>query len=309
MHVSNTLNKQKIDYYLPDDWSMNKVAQALSDIPEWLRAGQIALTKAIKFSGSILGKPEKMSPRFRLLLFLYFGVPRDADPAQCTRVITLITPALLQTLHGMSLPEIEIADVSQMPWIAQAQRKCMGLLSELLEKPQGELAGVVFESYLESTTRAISEYFSPRSFFSPKEGRINLNFDLLWRESARAKDPSYSVKTLLHEATHKFAHTLDKHYFPDQPIYDSFEKNIDLNMLFQDSFKTFEELAEDAWKKTKALPSVSGTLAAVEKLSLDDLVKNADGIANRSYAWDVAALSTEIKEMKKAIKAVMKPQK
>lgn len=296
MQISNTAGQQTIDYYFADDWDMNKVARALMEVPEWLKTCQRALTKAIKFSSKVMVDDFAITPDLLYLLHAYFRCPLGGEDYEddCRRVVQQIIPKLLQTNHGLNLNRVEIADLSQLPGIAKSQWQCMGLWSQMMGQEQKQMAGVVFESFFESGVRAVSETFFPRDFFSPKEGRITVNYELLWQIEARAKNPLYSVKTFMHEAMHKFTHAEDKHYFPPDSIFASFTKNIDLMLLIPDRSKTYEQIAKAAWANTEKFPAIQASMTQINKISPDDLLINADGLA--SYALDVADLCTRLKK-------------
>ena len=153
------------------------------------------------------------SQKLKVLLDFYFGLKPDAGELMYAHVMTQIVAGLELAKTGLLAPVLPIVDVRQAGGVVGPQLQCMGLFNRSLFD---QLGGFVFAPLTESIPKALGDWWRGSSGvskveFRPKAGTIHLNFTLM--QSRLAQDPLIGAHTLIHEATHKFAHTNDYKYF------------------------------------------------------------------------------------------------
>ncbi len=154
-------------------------------------------------------RPQKL----KVLLDFYFGLKPDSNELMYAHVMNQIVAGLQLAKTGLLAPVLPIVDVRQAGGVVGLQLQCMGMLNNSLFD---QLGGFVFAPLTESIPRSLGDWWRgpsgvSKAEFRPKAGTIYLNFSLM--QSKLGQEPLVGAHTLIHEATHKFAHTADHKYF------------------------------------------------------------------------------------------------
>jgi hypothetical protein len=195
----------------------------LDRLPIAFRSAQTNLDAALVYVSRAAGGPLDRVPRpLRHALNLYFGLPAHptgADAALYKNALMEIVGRLSRTRHHLAQPTLEIADISDMSWDMCAQVSVINFFSKLVGSRPMEFQGYVYSNALEQFKfKLSSEPIDPiaKPILS---GSIHLKLD----DFKAATLLRGQTLTLIHEATHKFAGTVDHQYFPDESIFQKFE--------------------------------------------------------------------------------------
>ncbi|MFA0811863.1 hypothetical protein [Microbulbifer epialgicus] len=283
----------------------------------WLDDAQEILDLAIQTCTTALVTPDNVSDRFHNLISYYFGLPSGCSRERYRACLNAILSRLNRTKSGLS-NGVDLADREQMPYLAKASTYvswafCQG-------DPTERMAGFVWQDFLESVPNYAKKAYKIRKtkwdqkngwistflggqlngggFEKPLYYPIHLNFNKIW-----PKGRAYCIVTLIHEATHKFAETVDHEYFKDdgsilakldQAIRDcSVWKDIYLNGdLKNDEDREAKACARVAEQALKQLRGENPAAKTMQQIGEMEAVNNADSLA--WFAHDVALLSLEI---------------
>ena len=301
MEIKIRNGAKTITFLVDDGADLTFQRRVVEDGIRWLKEAQNRIGRAINYSLKAMHSPSEVADAYWEFLYMYFGIPVNKDKSQYLNDINSVLAKLNQSLIGLSSDNLVIGDLSQMPGIAKAQLNCMNTISSLLGKESSSvMTGLIFVDVVEIANRYIESFWksSPSAVtINPFASPILLNFPKLWEIGER-----YSVVTLIHEATHKFAQTTDEQYFPELSGWDHMENAIEqLRPLMYLHYPTFDALMVDA-RKIMLTGKFSEAAKKIGEMARVKTLNNADSVAN--YAYEVAEFpSTE--ELEKAIKRML----
>lgn len=204
---------QTIHLDLPDNWDAPKVNNAKALIIDALVMSNQILDYVEHYLFDKLMPGAARPQKLKVLLDFYFGLKPDLQEMMYAHVMNQIVAGLQLAKTGLLAPVLPIVDVRQAGGVAGVQLQCLGMLNSSLFD---QLGGFVFAPLTESVPNMFRDLFRGSSGvskveFRPKAGTIHLNFELM--QSRLGQAPLIGAHTLIHEATHKFAHTTDVKYF------------------------------------------------------------------------------------------------
>lgn len=274
---------QTIQLELPDDWNATQVNNA-----------KTLITDALVMSNQILEYVEhylfdKLMPgaarpqKLKVLLDFYFGLKPDLDEMMYAHVMNKIVAGLQLARTGLLAPVLPIVDVRQAGGIAGAQLQCLGMINSSLFD---QLGGFVFSPLTESIPNMFRDLFRGASGvskveFRPKAGTIHLNFGMMQTRLGQA--PLIGAHTLIHEATHKFAHTADVKYF--DVTSDLAQRRID-DKIWQKN-EDPETVVAATWTSLKST-LFAGEMGEMYSQQPSHWAGNADSLAHLAvdiYTW------------------------
>ena len=213
MHTQVAAGNQSIDLELPDDWDGTKVANAKTLIVDALVMSNQIMEYVEHYLFDKLMPGAARPQKLKVLLDFYFGLKPNSNELMYAHVMNQIVAGLQLAKTGLLAPVLPIVDVRQAGGVVGLQLQCMGMLNNSLFD---QLGGFVFAPLTESIPRSLGDWWRgpsgvSKAEFRPKAGTIHLNFGLM--QSKLGEEPLIGAHTLIHEATHKFAHTADHKYF------------------------------------------------------------------------------------------------
>lgn len=244
MHTQFAAGSQTVDLELPDDWDATKVNNAKALVRNSLVQSNEILEYVQDYLFDKLVPGAERPAKLKALLDFYFGLKPDADELTYAHVMNQIVAGLQLAKVGLAAPIIPIVDVRQTGGLAYLQLQCLGMInSSLFDK----LGGFVFSPLTESLPRMIGDWWRGESGvakaeFRPKAGTIHLNLGMMLERLAG--NPLIGAHTLIHEATHKFAHAADHKYFD---VNSELMRRRINDKLLQKRGDNPETVAADAW--------------------------------------------------------------
>ncbi len=216
MHLQVTAGGQRIELDLPDAWNPAKVNECKNLIIYALFKSVEILNYAEDYLIDKLVPGAQRPGRLKVLLDLYFGLKPDENDNLYSHVLNRIAAALRMAKTGLQADVIEIVDIRETGGVAGVQLQCMGYFNSSFFE---HLSGFVYSPITESVPKMFSNLWRPSSGvakaeFRPKASAIHLNFEQLLKREGDG-DWFAGAEVLIHEATHKFAHTADHKYFEE----------------------------------------------------------------------------------------------
>ncbi|WP_143730227.1 hypothetical protein [Microbulbifer sp. GL-2] len=282
----------------------------------WLDDAQEIFDVAIPTCTTALVQPDNVSDRFRNLLSYYFGLPSDCSQERYRACLNAILSRLMRTKSGL-FSGVDLADREQMPYLAKASTYVSWAMCK--GDPTEHYAGFVWQDFLESWPNAAKQAYKIRKtkwdqkngwvstllggqlngggYEKPLYYPIHLNFNKIW-----PKGRQYCIITLIHEATHRFAETVDHAYFKDDgSILDKLDpairdcgvwKSIYLEELKNDDDKEAKANARVVEQALNQLRGQNPAAKTMQQIGEMEAVNNADSLA--WFVHDVALLTLEI---------------
>ncbi|MFA0813701.1 hypothetical protein [Microbulbifer epialgicus] len=293
-------------------------------LESWLDEAQTILNRAMEVCSTALVTPDKVPGKFHNLLSYYFGLPTDCPREKQIICLNAILSRLNRTQTGLN-KGVELADRPQMPVRAKIQTSVLKAAG--YKDPTESYAGFVYVDFIEKIPRYLSNTYKMKKakwwesgtlsstwgeqlngggFMEPFYYPIHLNFKIIW-----PKGGIYCIVTLIHEATHKFAETVDHEYFKDDgSIVDKLDNEISalapiyLNIhKDKPSDQVFKIVEQEALKTLRSKDSAARKLI---EIGVMNAVDNADSLA--WFAYDVAQLPGDL-ELEKVAVGIMSKRK
>ena len=259
-------------------------------LPLALKGAQVRMTAALGRPCHEASKPvERISRPIRQALHLYFGMPLHPSAEEAglyKNGLMEIIGRLSRTSLQLNQPTIAIADISDMPLAMCALVSVTNAFNKILGRGALDFHGYVFAEASELLKRKLDSIPSDPVITATLQGEIHLRLE----DFRAATLMRMQMLTLIHEATHKFAGTVDHQYFPDESIFQEFQRKV---LKYSAASQTTEPLApDDVSIESRARTSLEKNketkeaLAKVGYCQPGEMRKNADSFAH--YVMDVS---------------------
>jgi len=271
MQLARKIRTQDVTFLVPDTMNVTAQERLALKSEAWLAAAEMLLNTAITRASAALVYTQDMSDAHKRMLALYFNVPLGSEDAVYKDALNRIIQGLAPTFRGLCAPRLTLADISQLPGAAKALACVTGGASRF--------AGVVYESPVEWASRLVGKTQAPPHVADdPQLGYICINYELMYQQG-----DAYAIVTLMHEASHKFARTIDTIYFDPkdgQTLFEHMESSLDKLQPLRDA--NIDVTVQEASLVSRAI--LSAHEKKKSKIVKYELFTNADSLAN--YAYD-----------------------
>lgn len=286
------VDKQHVSLTFTDDAKPDFIKGVKEQFPGTLREAQGRLARALSFTARMYGKIDQTSPAFRDLMHLYFGLPIEMDArskVDYSTALHQITGRLNKTYINLCQPTLEVVDIGEVPPDMRAQVCLFNLVRKALGKEELSFHGYVWVRIPELLSRKLEQSRSPEGALTmgSLSGSIHLSFALVLKDN-----PRMAVLTLIHEASHKYAGTVDNLYFPDAGLFRTYQQLLLPFASIQGKDPSDPSFRAETHGKLPATGgAVKEALDALAKFKLDDALSNADSYAH--YVMDACELEAE----------------
>lgn len=281
-HTRN-VGTTKVTMVVQDSHPYQQQMAIVGKVVKWTLKARTCLTEAVAYTTLAMTRPALVHPIYWESLYYYFGLPlSDPSDGHYNNSLNKIRNALITTSNGLN-GDFTVSDIEELSGM-------YGLLYRASRSEGKKDMGMVHKDLAEEIGNAARNLFgmSPPRVDGPqtRESHIYLNFEQLM-----PKKSWWGVVTLIHEATHKYARTIDAQYFnaDDGDMWKMYTASISSQREMAKLLGREDSYIDRIEQARRAVTSRLGAdaLANIRTMPTADALNNADGLAR--YVHSVAA--------------------